>query len=132
MASAAAQIAIENQFNTNFSGCPVSYQNVPYTPEPGTTYCEFEVLNSVSHRAEIGSSTPLHRNYGLINVNFFLPLGSGTNAGRVLADTAAAIFRDQSFSGITCRSPLVKNIGEVEGWYVINMNCFFYHDEIYP
>lgn len=131
MSFANAQITIENRFSTNFTGCPISYPNVPYHPEPGTTFGKLEILETWSQRADIGTNNPLHRSYGLIVVNFHLPLNTGTNAGRTLADTAAAIFRDKSFSGITCRSPLVKNIGEVEGWYIINMTCNFYFDQIY-
>jgi len=132
MSFAAAQIAIESRFATNFTACPVNYPNVPYDPVAGTTFCKIEVIQSWSQRADIGTNNPLHRNFGIINVNIYLPIGTGTNTGQTLADMAAAVFRDQSFSGITCRSPLVRNVGEVEGWYLVNMTCPFYHDDVYP
>jgi hypothetical protein len=131
MGFASAQISIESRFNSNFAGCPVQYENVPYTPIPGTTFCTLEIVESYSQRADIGTTNPFHRSFGSIIVNFHLPLDVGTNQGRVLADTAAAIFRDQDFSGITCRSPVVRNIGEVEGWYIVNMTCPFFYNEVY-
>lgn len=131
MSFAAAQIAIENKFNTEFTACPVQYSNVDYTPTPGVTFCKLEVIDSWSQRADIGTANRLHRSFGLIIANIHLPLGLGTNIGRVIADSAAAIFRDTSFSGITCRSPLIRNVGEVEGWYIVNMTCNFHLDKSY-
>ena len=129
MSFAAAQIAIESRFNTNFTACDIKFQNVGYRPVPGTSFAELFVIEIDNRRADIGTSTPLHRTTGLISVNIHTKLGIGTNTGRALADTAAAVFRDASFSGIICRSPLVLNVGEIESWYIVNMTCEFYRDE---
>jgi hypothetical protein len=129
MSFAEAQIAIESRFDTNFTACEKKFQNAGYRPKADTNFAEIFVVEADNRRVEIGSTNPLHRTTGLISVNIHTKIGIGTNTGRALADTAADIFRDTSFSGITCRSPLVQNIGEVEDWYIINMTCEFYRDE---
>jgi hypothetical protein len=131
MSFAAAQIAIESRFDTNFTACDKKFQNVGYRPTPGTSFAELFVTDVGSARVDIGTTNPLHRATGLISVNIHTKIGIGTNTGRVLADTAGDIFRDTSFSSITCRSPVVQNVGENQDWYITNMTCEFYRDEIH-
>lgn len=129
MTYAAAQLAIENRFATNFTSCAIKFQNVPFTVTPGSIFVELNVTDYGSHKAEIGGG--LHRSTGLIVAKFNVPKGQGTKTGRALADLAAAVFREKSFSGITCRSPIVQNGGESQEWFQIHMICPFYRDEIY-
>lgn len=130
MSFADAQIAIESCFATGFTACAVKYQNVDFDPEANDTYVELQVKDGSSRRASIGPD-PLMRSLGIISVNVYTPKNTGTNAGRVLADKAAAVFRDQIFSGITCRSPVVRNVGPREGRYVTNMSVSFFRDDIF-
>lgn len=131
MSFASAQIAIESRFNTNFTDCDIKWQNVHYTPIAGTSFAEIFVLDATNLRADIGTTNKLHRTTGVISINVHTGKNIGTVTGRALADTIAAVFRDASFSGITCRSPLVRNIGEVEDWFIVNMSCEFYRDEVH-
>jgi len=128
MSYEAESIAIESRFATAFTGCPVKYANVDYTPTKREIFAELHVIVADSMRASIGD-TNLHRNVGIISVNIYVPLHTGTAEGKALADTAAAVFRSQSFNGITCRSPKVVEVGEVGEWYVINMSVPYYRDE---
>lgn len=131
MSFAQAQMDIETRFYQNFTACPVKYENVDYDPQPGTSYAEIYVVESDNRRADIGTNNPLHRTLGLISVNVYTKKFIGSKTGRTLADTAADVFRDASFSNITCRSPLVRNVGEVGDWFVVNMTCEFYRDEVH-
>lgn len=131
MSFSAAQLAIETRFNTNFTSVDIKFDGVDYEATPGVTFAELKIINVDSRRADIGTTNPLHRTDGLIIVNIHTKQNIGTKTGTDLADAAAAIFRDASFSGITCRSPVVRNVGEVEKWYVVNMTCPFYRDEVH-
>lgn len=134
MSESAAQIAIENRFYTTFTGVAQTYikfANVEFSPPDKTDWVELDVIISDSVRAEIGGDSPLHRAAGLISVNVNVPKGTGTVPGKAIAERAAAIFRDASFSGITCHSPAITNVGEVDQWYVINMTVPFYRDTNY-
>ena len=126
-----AQLAIESRLYNNFSTCPVKYENVDYNPQPGVRYAEIYVVDSDNRRADIGTNNPLHRTFGFISVNIYTEKFVGSKPGRTLADEIAAVYRDTSFSGITCKSPLVRNVGEVGDWFVVNMRCEFFRDEVH-
>jgi len=126
----AESIAIESRFAVAFTVCPVKYANVQFNPTPGEAFAEIHVIGADSMRASIGD-TNLHRNVGIISVNIYEPLHTGTATGKEKADLAAAIFRSASFGGITCRSPKVVEVGEIKEWYVINMSVPFFRDETF-
>jgi hypothetical protein len=121
---------IESRFAASFSSLPVKYRNTNYKPQSNQSFCEFIIANIDSVRASIGVDSPLHRNHGVIIANIHVPKGSGTIQARQYADQAAAIFRDAKFSGVTCRSPEVKEVGDVLGWFVVSMMCPFFRDKI--
>lgn len=124
----AESIAIESRFAAAFTACSVKYSNVQFDPTPGEAFAEINIIIADSIRASIGD-TNLHRNVGIISVNIYEPLHTGTATGKEKADLAAAVFRSASFSGITCRSPKVVEVGEIGEWYVINMSVPFFRDE---
>jgi len=129
MTAKAETIAVESRFATNFTVCSVKFSNVNFTPIPREAWVEIRVVIADSIKAEIGGG--LHRNAGIISVNVYEPVNTGTAAGKEKADLAAAVFRGQQFSGITCRSPRITEVGEIDEWYVINMSCPFFRDEIF-
>ena len=129
MTAKADSIAIESKFTTGFTVCPIKYSNVKYIPTNRISWAEIHVIIADSMNAEVGAGR--HRNIGIISVNIHEPINTGTAAGKEKADIAAAIFRDQQFNGITCRSPKIVEVGEINEWYVINMSVPFYRDETY-
>ncbi len=129
MTSKAETIAIESRFATNFTVCSVKYSNVKYDPTPRQAWADIKVIIADSIKAEIGGG--LHRNVGIISVNIYEGVNTGTATGKEKADIAAAVFRDAAFSGITCRSPMITEVGEIDEWYVINMSVPFFRDKIF-
>jgi hypothetical protein len=129
MTAKADSIAIESRFATMFTVCSAKYANVKFTPTNRVAWADINVVIADSMNAEVGAGR--HRNIGIISVNIYEPINTGTAAGKLKADQAAAVFRDQQFSGITCRSPKIIQVGEVDEWYVINMSVPFYRDETY-
>ena len=129
MTAKAETIAIESRFATNFTVCPVKYSNVKYQPTARQAWADINIVIADSMKAEIGGG--LHRNAGIISVNIYEPVNTGTVFGKEKADLAAAVFRGQQFNGITCRSPKITEVGEIDEWYVINMNVPFFRDEIF-
>jgi len=129
MTAKAETIAIESRFATNFTVCTVKYSNVSFEPTPREAWADIRVIIADSIKAEIGGG--LHRNAGIISVNIYEPVNTGTAAGKNKADLAAAVFRGQQFSDITCRSPRITEVGEIDEWYVINMSVPFFRDEIF-
>jgi hypothetical protein len=122
---------ITSRFKTNWgSTTPVKYDNVDFTPTPGTTFVEFEIHNGSQMPVSLGGDDDtLYRGVGIISINIHTALNIGTQTGKNLADTAAAIFRGQTFLGIICRGADVTRLGESNGWFVHNVSIPFFRDE---
>jgi len=126
-----ANAAIEARLNTQWAAATsIKYENVEFEPIPGTPYIELEIVWTDSRQASI-ETTPLHRATGIISINIYTALNIGTKTADDYGDTIAGIFRGVQFSGITCRSPVPAKIGEMDGWYVLNISTEFYYDKTY-
>lgn len=124
---------IDARFKNSWgSTTPVKYANVDYTPTPGTSWVEIRVVDGDQMPVSLGGiNATLHRNVGIISINVHTALNIGSQTGKNLADTAAAIFRGQTFSGIICRGVRITELGENNGWYVFNVSIPFLRDEIF-
>lgn len=124
---------IESRFQTQWgSTTPVAYDNIEFTPVSGTAYVRLHISTGDQIPVSLGGiGATQYRGVGTISVNIYIPLNIGGQTGKDLADTAAAIFRGQTFSGITCRGAEVTDLGERNGWYVYNVSIPFFRDEIF-
>lgn len=132
MTFAASAQAIESRFATNWaSRTPVRYDNVEYNPTPGTTWADLQIQDTNVFIAGITGTNNMHRSLGLISINIHSPIGEGTRTARGHADTAAAIFRDQIFSSVVCKSASITRVGPVGEWFVHNVTIPFHHDDFF-
>jgi hypothetical protein len=121
--------AIEARFNTNWaSTTPVKYDNVDFTPTPGENWIELQIHNGDQIPVSLGG-TVNYRAIGIISINVHTALNIGSQTGKNLADTAAAIFRGKTFSTITCRGAPITRLGESNGWFVYNVSIPYFRDE---
>ena len=128
---------LEDRFYNEWgSESPVAWVNIDYDPAPETPFVEFHV-SSGSGGVHAGFGTKkLTRRFGIIGINVFTPINSGTNTGRALADTAAAIFRNSEGGGwqgnnITCRAASIVESGSNEEWYRHSVTIPYYINETY-
>lgn len=124
--------AIETRFNTEWAAgpnTPIRFENDPRSAPTSGEWVECVVIPATAERSTLGIRN--HRYTGFININIYVSKGTGTNRARVLADTAAAIFRDQQFSGIVCRSPDIVIVGDVNGFYQINVSAPYWRDYVF-
>ena len=129
MSYAAEAAAIEAKFTTDWaSATPIAYDNVQYKPTPGTNYVQLEIHTGEGQRASLGD-TYTERSVGIISINIFTAINTGTRSGRTLADTAAAVFRGWATSEIICRTATITRLGAVGEWFVTNVSVPFYRDE---
>jgi len=132
MSYSAQRQAIESRFQALFTGLPIGqvvFANVAYTPVQGTPYVRLTIKSGDSERLTIGARE--HRNVGLIIAQVFTPIGTGSNGGLVFADEIAAIYRDQEFDGVLCRSPYITEVGPTTDWFQINVSIPFKRDEVF-
>jgi hypothetical protein len=124
---------IEQRFQNNWgSTTTVKYDNVNFTPTPDTSWVEIQVHNGDQIPVSLGGVTAtLYRGVGIISINIYTALNIGSQTGKDLADTAAAIFRGQTFSTITCRGANIQRLGESNGWFVYNVSIPYFRDETF-
>lgn len=126
------RIDIESRFNAQWADAtPVVYENTGSRPSAGVSWVELKIVGGDPSRS-LGEN-PVHRGYGYIVINIFIPRGQGMKPGYQLADQAMAVFRDQRFgSGISCYAPTPPvPFGEVEQWVGLSVSVPFYRDEIF-
>lgn len=130
--------AIEGRWDTEWvSGSPSSartptaYENVPYEPTLGTSWVRLSILNGEALQISTGDpGNNQHRHVGVIAIQIFTPAGQGTNAGRALADLAAAVFRNQRFSGLYAKVPYISGTSNDGPWHQTNVTVPFWRDEL--
>jgi hypothetical protein len=131
MSYEAEHAAIESRFDAYYGGTePVKYDNVPFAPPKNGAYLELQIHDGDAFPASIGDGI-LERSVGIISVNIYSPISIGSRQGVAIADNVAAIFRHANFSGIQCRSPVIRRLGEIDKKFVINVSTAFYRDEIF-
>lgn len=132
MSAETERAAVEGRFTAQWTGTPLAhvvFDNIAYVPVQGTPYVRLSIRPGNSERITIGSRE--HRTVGLIVVQIFTPLGQGTSDARVLAEQAAAIFRDQEFGGVLCRSASIQNVGQSTDWNQFNVTVPYQRDEVF-
>lgn len=67
---------------------------------------------------------------GMILLHCFVPGGSGKAAATAFADTAAAIFRGQSFAGLVCRAAHPEPAEASGSWFRVTVSVPFQFDDI--
>jgi hypothetical protein len=125
------RIDIESRFNAQWAATtPVLYENTGQRPPAGTPFIELKIVGGNPSRS-LGEN-PVHRGYGYIVINIFIPRGQGMKPGYLLADQAMAIYRDAKFNGISCYAPTPPiPLGEIEQWQGLSVSVPFYRDEIF-
>lgn len=131
--------AIRTLFNAGWDNAtyPVEWPNRNFVPPKDANgkpkaYARFSIASDPLGAAQITlGTTATHRHTGIVFVSVFVPLDDGEVAALTLADTAAAIFRGQSTSGITFRSPSVVQVGPDGAYYQVNVSAPFWRDTIF-
>jgi hypothetical protein len=127
---AAAQIAIESRFDTLWTDQDVAVRfEEDRRKRPTTPFIRLSIRSVRSVPVGISGNKILYRRPAMISMQCFVPVGTGTQAARIIADTAIAIFEGQQFSGITCRESEVKELGDDgQGFWQVNGLVYFDFD----
>jgi len=130
MTYAAEEKAIQSRFAANFTTLPIKWDNVDYAPTPDTSFAIIEIHDGDQLPISV-ADTVLYRNVGIISINIYTTLNTGSQTAKGYCDTAAAVFRGQQFSSITCRGTTITRLGEIDGWWAYNVSIPFYRDEAF-
>ncbi len=85
----AVRVALETALAAASVGFPTAYENVPYTPTPGTAWQAVYVMFAEPDNPEIGTR---YTERGVMQVNLFYPLDAGPGAAETRAETLRSAF----------------------------------------
>lgn len=134
MGYASERAAIEDRWKTLWvdGASPrteTAYENVPIE-EPDTSWVRLTIKNGEGRQISAGDpGNNTHRYVGVIVIQIFTPAAEGTNAGRVLADHAADVFRNVAFGGVQTKVPHVAGSQSGDKWHQYNVTVPFWRDE---
>jgi hypothetical protein len=85
------QAALEVKLALLNPALPTAYENVPYTPTPGTAWCRVNLLPAPTEPASIGTNG-YTRHEGIFQVSLYYPVGYGPGPALAKADAVASLF----------------------------------------
>jgi hypothetical protein len=110
------------------SDLALAFDNVAFKPpSPSKPWLRTTILDAEAVKTDLVNR---YRHPGLVVVQVFVPIQSGTRGGRALADQVASLFRSVTVSGIFFRTPSLQRVGDTsDGWFQMNVNVPFFWDE---
>lgn len=120
----ALRAAIEQRMSDNWVVTDIAYPNVAFDA-PKDAWVRLNILQGETVRRNINAQKKYQ---GVIIVQVFTLLGTGTMLGRSLADDVVALFEDARFSGVVCEIASLTDAGPSEDWHQINVSIPFYLD----
>jgi hypothetical protein len=95
--------AVWSRFRTAWgSTTPIEYQGVEYTPD-GSAYVKLTIIKGTGSQHSMGASSNPYRHRDIIQVDVYTPLEQSPVEANTLLDAVEAIFKGQTFSGISCK-----------------------------
>jgi|TARA_R110000803_G_scaffold115665_1_gene184180 hypothetical protein len=125
MSFASERANIEGRFNSNWTTTAIAWGNVDIETPNNTSWVRFNILNGQTEYRAINYAK---RYNGIINIQIFVPLKTGTNTQRGYADTISAIFESQSFNDVVCDVASVTTVGTDDKWHQMNVDVPYWRD----
>ena len=126
MSFAKERQSIESRLNANWKATPVAYDNVAFDPPNDSEWIRLNILNGESGYRAINNEK---RHLGLIVIQCFAPINTGTSTLRGYADSLIGIFEDQKFNDIVCRVGGITPVVSTDTLYQINVTIPYWRDE---
>ena len=118
--------SIENRLETLWNTTAIHWDNVSFTEPASKTWIKCNILNASSTYRAIDSKK---KHIGLIILQIFVPINSGTAVVRGYADSLAAIFENQNFDDVVCGIASIEKVGINTVSYQINVKIPYRRDE---
>lgn len=109
-----ASQAITNRLVANWDTTPIVLPNSGFVPTTDTPFVSLQIDFSTASQIAFGSPLQRHRMNGVISIEILTPVNEGAGLGLTYADTIAAIFRAQQFSGVLCFAPSIASQQQVK------------------
>lgn len=110
---------VETEIGTNFSTCPVKYENVPLSPHDATTWVAIFDRQTFSESTGMAEDT-FHLG-GTIIINIYTELNTGTAEGRAIANELSNLLSSQDVDGLKFQTPELRPGEPNDSWYQHNL-----------
>ena len=95
---------VESFISANFTDCPVKYENVGLDAKDLEKWIAVFDRVSVSEAVEMGEDSPFLMG-GVIIIQIFTPIGSGTSGGRTIAQDVSDLISQKEIGGMYFLEP---------------------------
>lgn len=123
-----ARFLIETHWVTGWaSRLPCKMPNAKFNRPANAAWCAFNILFGASIPISIGHTGQRdERHLAMVEVQVFVPEGTGTKGLKEHLDAVANIFRFKTISNsdvqVDFRTPTETVVGDFEGWYQTNIS----------
>jgi len=125
MSFANERIEIENHLEKYWLSTPVDWDNIAFNQPNNKPWIRINILNGAT---EYRALQYKKRYNGIINVQIFCPIKTGTSIARGYADDVCSIFDSQVFDSVSCDVASVTIVGADAKWYQINVDTPYWRD----
>ncbi len=109
-----ASQAITDRLVANWTTTPIVLPNSDLIPTTETEFVSLQIDFGSATQISLGKPLQRHRMNGVISIEILTPVNTGAGLGLQYADTIAAIFRAQQFSGVLCFAPTIASQQQVK------------------
>ena len=121
--------SIETRFAANYSATPIAYANVPFEPPSNSPWVRLTVNYGDGLAGSLGwPNNVLRRDNGLIVIQVFVPVETGSQAAMALIDQIYPIYEHTLFDDIVPATASVSATGVSDGWQQFNVTIPFRRD----
>ena len=125
MSFANERASIEARLNANWSTTTIDWENVDFNTPNNASWIRLSIINGASDYRVLEAKK---QHLGMIAIQVFTPINTGTSTIRGYCDTLAAIFDDKSFDDLVCGVASISNVGGSDVWYQINITIPYRRD----
>jgi hypothetical protein len=125
MSWADERASIEARLSDNWSTTTIDWENVDFNTPNNAAWIRLSIINGASDYRVIQAKK---QHLGMIAIQVFTPINTGTALARSYCDTLAAIFDDQNFDDVVCGVASITNVGASDVWYQTNVSIPYRRD----
>jgi len=125
MSFQAERIIIQNRLELFWMETPIDWDNIAFNPPNNAAWVRLNILNGAT---EYRALQYKKRYNGIINVQIFCPVKTGSDLARQYADKFCSIFDSQVFESVSCDVSSVTIVGADAKFYQINVDTPYWRD----
>jgi len=127
MSFEAERILIQNRLELFWMETPISWDNIAFNEPNNKPWVRLNILNGATEYRAINYKK---RYNGIINIQIFVPVKTGSALARQYADKFCSIFDSVIFETVVCDTSSVTIVGSGAKWYQINVDTPYWRDSL--